>query len=71
MYQKKLFYRFRSLGCGVLGLCYVACGRSDAYQLDGVYPWDAAAGTLILREAGGYVTDSSGRVETKLSIYNT
>ncbi|XP_076275480.1 uncharacterized protein LOC143206697 [Rhynchophorus ferrugineus] len=57
----KIIQGFRSLGCVVLGLCYVACGRTDAYQCDGLYPWDAAAGTIIVREAGGYVTDSSGK----------
>ncbi|CAG9761601.1 unnamed protein product [Ceutorhynchus assimilis] len=51
----------RSYGSAALGLCYVACGRIDAYQCDGLYPWDAAAGTLIVREAGGYVIDSSGK----------
>ncbi|XP_076275489.1 uncharacterized protein LOC143206701 [Rhynchophorus ferrugineus] len=49
----------RSYGCAALGLCYVACGRVDVYQCDGLYPWDAAAGTLIVTEAGGFVTDSS------------
>ncbi|XP_060525685.1 inositol monophosphatase 1-like [Cylas formicarius] len=51
----------RALGAPVLSLCYVASGKLDAYQCDGLYPWDAAAGTLIVREAGGYVTDSSGK----------
>lgn len=51
----------RCFGCAVLGSCYVACGRFDAYQCDGLYPWDAAAGTLIVKEAGGYVIDSSGK----------
>lgn len=51
----------RCFGCAALGLCYVACGRFDAYQCDGLYPWDAAAGTLIVREAGGFVIDSSGK----------
>ncbi|XP_056642751.1 inositol monophosphatase 1-like isoform X2 [Diorhabda sublineata] len=51
---------FRSLGSAVLGLCYVAVGRLDAYQCDGLYPWDAAAGVLIVREAGGYVCDTRG-----------
>ncbi|XP_076275481.1 inositol monophosphatase 1-like [Rhynchophorus ferrugineus] len=51
----------RCFGCAVLGLCYVACGRFDAYQCDGLFPWDAAAGTLIVREAGGFVIDSSGK----------
>jgi len=49
----------RSLGCAALGLCYVAMGLYDAYQCDGLYPWDAAAGVLIVREASGYVCDSS------------
>ncbi|XP_030758150.1 inositol monophosphatase 2-like [Sitophilus oryzae] len=57
----KIIQGVRSMGCGVLGLCYVACARTDAYQCDGLYPWDAAAGTLIVREAGGYVIDSSGK----------
>ncbi|XP_066138080.1 uncharacterized protein [Euwallacea fornicatus] len=57
----KIIQGFRSLGCAVLGLCYVACGKTDVYQCDGLYPWDAAAGTLIVTEAGGYVTDSSGK----------
>jgi len=39
----------------------VACGRTDAYQCDGLYPWDAAAGSLIVQEAGGYIVDSSGK----------
>ncbi|XP_050506897.1 uncharacterized protein LOC114331963 [Diabrotica virgifera virgifera] len=51
---------FRSLGSAVMGLCYVASGRVDAYQCDGLYPWDAAAGVLIVREAGGTVCDSRG-----------
>ncbi|KAJ8942771.1 hypothetical protein NQ318_002931, partial [Aromia moschata] len=57
----KVILGFRSLGCAVLGLCYVADGRLDAYQCDGLYPWDAAAGVLIVREAGGYVCDSRGK----------
>ncbi|KAJ8921832.1 hypothetical protein NQ315_008464 [Exocentrus adspersus] len=57
----KVIMGFRSLGCAVLGLCYVADGRLDAYQCDGLYPWDAAAGVLIVREAGGYVCDSRGK----------
>lgn len=56
-----LLSRFRSLGSGVLGICYVACGRTDAYQLDGLYPWDVAAGTLILKEAGGCLVDTTGK----------
>ncbi|KAK9746812.1 Inositol monophosphatase family [Popillia japonica] len=65
MYMHRLHYLIsimegiRSLGCASIGLCYVACGYNDAYQCDGLKPWDAAAGVLIVREAGGYVCDSS------------
>ncbi|XP_050309211.1 uncharacterized protein LOC126745411 [Anthonomus grandis grandis] len=51
----------RCLGCPILGQCYVASGRLDAYQCDGLYPWDVAAGTLIVQEAGGIVADSFGK----------
>lgn len=54
--------RIRSFGCASMGLCYVACGFTDAYQCDGLKPWDAAAGVVIVREAGGYVCDSSGKI---------
>lgn len=53
--------RMRAMGTAALGLCYVARGSMDAYQCDGLYPWDAAAGVLIVREAGGVVKDSSGK----------
>lgn len=39
----------------------VANGTMDAYQCDGLYPWDVAAGSLIVTEAGGHVCDSSGK----------
>ncbi|XP_076275483.1 uncharacterized protein LOC143206699 [Rhynchophorus ferrugineus] len=51
----------RCLGCPVLSLCYVASGKLDGYQCEGLYPWDVAAGSLILKEAGGYVIESSGK----------
>lgn len=40
-------------GSAALDLCWVACGRLDAYFERGVQPWDVAAGALIVREAGG------------------
>lgn len=48
------------MGTAALGLCYVARGSMDAYQCDGLFPWDAAAGVLIVEEAGGTVRDSYG-----------
>lgn len=62
-------FSLRCFGSAALGLCYVACGRTDAYQCDGLHTWDAAAGTLIVQEAGGYVIDSSGKY-TKIERIN-
>jgi myo-inositol-1(or 4)-monophosphatase len=50
----------RRLGAAALDLCCVASGRYDAYWERGLQPWDIAAGLLIVREAGGYVTDADG-----------
>ncbi|MFC0309086.1 inositol-1-monophosphatase [Gallibacterium trehalosifermentans] len=51
---------FRRTGSAALDLCYVAAGRVDAYFEMGVKAWDCAAGDLIVREAGGLVTDFVG-----------
>lgn len=51
----------RRLGSAALDLCYVAAGRLDAYYERGGYPWDVAAGSLILEEAGGKISDYQGR----------
>ncbi|CAH0558694.1 unnamed protein product [Brassicogethes aeneus] len=53
----------RSLGSAVLGLCYVAKGAIDAYQCDGLYAWDVAAGSLFVQEAGGFICDTTGKPE--------
>jgi myo-inositol-1(or 4)-monophosphatase len=58
--MKSMNETFRQLGSGALELCYVACGRLDAFLTAGTHPWDVAAGLLIVREAGGVVTDFSG-----------
>ncbi|HEX3035689.1 MAG TPA: inositol monophosphatase family protein [Thermodesulfobacteriota bacterium] len=47
-------------GSAALDLCYVACGRFDGFWELGLNPWDTAAGYLIVKEAGGKVTDFSG-----------
>ena len=47
-------------GSAALDLAYVAAGRVDAYFEAGLKPWDIAAGALIVREAGGRVTDFRG-----------
>jgi len=50
----------RTSGSAALGLCYVAAGWIDAYLHLSLKPWDAAAGSLIVQEAGGKVTDLAG-----------
>jgi myo-inositol-1(or 4)-monophosphatase len=51
----------RRLGAAALDLAYVACGRFDAYWEQGLNSWDVAAGGLMVREAGGFVTDAFGK----------
>jgi myo-inositol-1(or 4)-monophosphatase len=50
----------RVLGAAALDLCYVACGRMDAYWDVELFPWDMSAGGLIVKEAGGKVSDLRG-----------
>jgi myo-inositol-1(or 4)-monophosphatase len=50
----------RRAGSAALDLAYVAAGRLDGYWESGLNSWDLAAGALIMREAGGLVTDFSG-----------
>jgi myo-inositol-1(or 4)-monophosphatase len=56
----------RRLGSAALNLAYLAAGKLDAYYATSVKVWDIAAGVLLVREAGGLVTDISGG-ELKLS----
>lgn len=50
----------RRFGACALDLAYVAAGRCDGYWERGVSSWDMAAGIVIVREAGGTVTDLDG-----------
>lgn len=50
----------RRLGSAATDLAYVACGRFDAFWEYDLKPWDVAAGTVIVKEAGGVVTDYKG-----------
>ena len=58
----------RRNGSAALDLCYVAGGRLDGFWELKLKPWDIAAGALIVAEAGGSVSDFSGRA---FSIYGT
>ncbi|GMQ76806.1 MAG: inositol monophosphatase family protein [Gammaproteobacteria bacterium] len=50
----------RRAGAAALDLAYVAAGRLDGFWEFGLQPWDMAAGVLLIREAGGLVTDADG-----------
>jgi myo-inositol-1(or 4)-monophosphatase len=51
----------RRAGSAALDLCYVACGRLDAFWEFNLNPWDTAAGVLLVAEAGGNVTSFSNQ----------
>jgi myo-inositol-1(or 4)-monophosphatase len=50
----------RRFGSAALDLAYVAAGRLDGFWERDLQPWDMAAGVLLVREAGGFVTDAAG-----------
>ena len=50
----------RRPGAAALDLCYVAAGRLDAFWETGLAPWDLAAGSLMIREAGGIISGLDG-----------
>lgn len=50
----------RRFGAAALDLAYVAAGRFDGFWEEGLQPWDIAAGLIIVKEAGGYISDLKG-----------
>ena len=69
---EKLFEQcagIRRCGSAALDLAYVAAGRLDGFWEYGLKPWDIAAGTLLVKEAGGLVSDFNGG-ETYLTTGN-
>ncbi len=57
----------RRAGSAAMDLCYVACGRFDGFWEFDLNPWDVAAGALIVKEAGGKLSNFSGN---ELDIYS-
>lgn len=57
----------RNFGSAALHLAYVASGRMDAYWSVFLYPWDVAAGILLIKEAGGQVTTYENNLFLPLS----
>ncbi|MEN8158295.1 MAG: inositol monophosphatase family protein [Bacteroidota bacterium] len=56
----KRSHGLRRLGSAATDIAYVACGRYDGFYEYGLHPWDIAAGILLVREAGGEVSDFNG-----------
>ncbi len=56
----------RRMGSAAIDLCYTACGRFDGFWEYSLNPWDMAAGSLILHEAGGQLSNFSGE---EFSVY--
>jgi len=57
----KISHGVRRIGSAAADLCYVASGKADAFWEIGLYPWDSAAGILLVEEAGGKVTRMDGK----------
>lgn len=51
----------RRMGSAAVDLVYTACGRFEAFYEYGLNPWDIAAGALIVKEAGGKISDFNGK----------
>lgn len=60
-YQKIHGFDCRQMGSASLELAFTASGRTESIVIPGAHPWDVAAGILLVREAGGRVTDFSGK----------
>jgi myo-inositol-1(or 4)-monophosphatase len=57
---QRAFAGLRRYGAATLDLAWVAAGRLDAFWERDLSPWDLAAGSLLVREAGGYISDLDG-----------
>ena len=63
---RKVFLKtgsIRRAGSAALDLSYIACGRMDGFWEMALAPWDIGAGALLIREAGGVVTDFEGKLD--------
>ncbi len=63
---RKIFHKvsdIRRAGSAALDLAHVACGRCDGFFEIGLGPWDIAAGSILIKEAGGLITDFGGGAE--------
>ena len=59
-FSSKVLIPIRKLGSAALDMAYVAAGRCDGFWQRNLYHWDIAAGIIIVKESGGFVTDFKG-----------
>jgi len=64
-FSSKVLIPIRKLGSGALDMAYVAAGRCDGFWSRDLNYWDIAAGIILVKEAGGFVTDFDGKNEYK------
>ena len=72
-FSSKVLIPVRKMGSASLDLAYIAAGRFDGFWQRNLNYWDVAAGILLVKEAGGYVADFSGKdkyVENKTILVN-
>jgi myo-inositol-1(or 4)-monophosphatase len=62
-FSSKVLIPIRKLGSASLDMAYVAAGRCDGFWQRNLNYWDIAAGIIIVKEAGGFVTDFYGKNE--------
>ena len=62
-FSSKVLIPIRKLGSASLDIAYVAAGRCDGFFQRNLNYWDIAAGIVIVKEAGGFVTDFNGENE--------
>ena len=62
-FSSKVFIPIRKMGSAALDMAYVAAGRCDGFWQRDLNYWDIAAGIILVKEAGGFVTDFNGENE--------
>ena len=62
-FSSKIHIPIRKLGSAALDMAYVAAGRCDGFWQRNLNYWDIAAGIILVKEAGGFVTDFYGKNE--------
>ena len=63
IFSLKVLVPIRKLGSAALDMAYVAAGRCDGFWQRNLNYWDIAAGIILVKEAGGFVTDFNGENE--------